>query len=58
MFKVLADFTEAFEELNDLPPAVSIFGSARTKRDDYFYEQTIKMSQELSNHERVSAVFT
>ncbi len=50
MFKVLADFTEAFEELNDLPPAVSIFGSARTKRDDYFYEQTIKMSQELSKN--------
>ena len=34
MFRVMSDFTEAFEELNNLPPAVSIFGSARTNEDD------------------------
>lgn len=50
MFKILADFTEAFEELNDLPPAVSIFGSARTKRDDVYYQKTVEISQELSKN--------
>ena len=49
IFKIIADFTDVFEELNALPPAVSIFGSARTPRDDYYYKQTYKLSQLLSN---------
>lgn len=49
MFKVLADFTDAFEELNDLPPAVSIFGSARTPDDDIYYTKAVKISQRLSD---------
>jgi uncharacterized protein (TIGR00730 family) len=48
MFKILADFTDAFEELNELPPAVSIFGSARTPQNDYFYKKTVELSAKLS----------
>lgn len=48
MFKILADFTDAFEELNELPPAVSIFGSARTPHDDYYYKKTVELSAKLS----------
>lgn len=49
MFKVIADFTDAFEELNTIPPAVSIFGSARTHEDSIYYQKTLEMSQKLSN---------
>lgn len=48
MFKVIADFTDAFEELNTIPPAISIFGSARTKEDSIYYKEAVKLSQELS----------
>ncbi len=48
MFRVMSDFTEAFEELNSLPPAVSIFGSARTNEDDYYYAKAYELSQKLS----------
>ena len=29
--RILSEFVEGFEELSDLPPAVSVFGSARNK---------------------------
>jgi hypothetical protein len=48
MFKVIADFTDAFEELNSIPPAVSIFGSARTKPDNPYYEKAFELSKKLS----------
>lgn len=49
MFKVIADFTDAFEELNTIPPAVSIFGSARTKEDEIYYEKAYEISKKLSS---------
>ncbi len=48
MFRVMSDFTDAFEELNSLPPAVSIFGSARTSEDDPYYRKTLELSTALS----------
>jgi len=48
MFKVIADFTDAFEELNEIPPAVSIFGSARTKEHEKYYQKAYEISQKLS----------
>ena len=48
MFRVLSDFTDAFEELDDLPPAVSIFGSAREKPGEYYYEKATEISKGLS----------
>ena len=38
MFKVIAELVEGFEVLNKLNPCVSIFGSARTKPDDKYYQ--------------------
>jgi uncharacterized protein (TIGR00730 family) len=38
MFKVIAEFVDGFEKLNTLGPCVSIFGSARTKPDDKYYQ--------------------
>ena len=49
MFKVLAEFVDGFEKLNKLGPCISIFGSARTKPDNKYYQITIDISRALVN---------
>ncbi len=38
IFKIMAEFVEAFEKLAKIGPCVSIFGSARTKSNHAYYE--------------------
>jgi len=47
LFRVMSDFTDAFEELEDLPPAVSIFGSARAKESDIYYQKAMEIAKKL-----------
>ncbi len=56
LFKVIGDFTDVYEKLSTLPPAVSIFGSARTPREDKYYKAACKISKILS--ERGYAIIT
>ncbi len=42
IFKIMAEFVEGFEELGNIGPAVSIFGSARSTPDQKYY----KLAQE------------
>jgi uncharacterized protein (TIGR00730 family) len=37
IFRILAEFVDGFESLSSIGPAVTIFGSARMKRDDPYY---------------------
>lgn len=39
VFRIMAEFVEGFEQLSDLGPAVTIFGSARTSRRDPLYKK-------------------
>ena len=48
LFKILAEFVEGFETLGDLYPAVSIFGSARSKPGDETYELTYRIAYKLA----------
>ena len=48
MFKVIAELVDGFEILNQLPPCISIFGSARTKPDHKWYLDATKIASELS----------
>jgi uncharacterized protein (TIGR00730 family) len=48
LFKIMAEFVEGFESLNDVHPCVSIFGSARTKPDDPVYKQTVDIASKLA----------
>ncbi|GMR04746.1 MAG: TIGR00730 family Rossman fold protein [Thermodesulfobacteriota bacterium] len=50
LFRILSEFIEGFDELSDLGPAVSIFGSARAKRTDEFYKKTVEIAQLLSQN--------
>jgi len=38
IFKIIGEFVEGVEALHELGPAVSIFGSARTKPEDAYYK--------------------
>ena len=48
LFKVIGDFTDVYDELCTLPPAVSIFGSARTQEDSEYYKSAYEISKILS----------
>ncbi|MEJ2587226.1 MAG: TIGR00730 family Rossman fold protein [Deltaproteobacteria bacterium] len=47
IFHIMAEFVEGFEELPEVFPAVSIFGSARTQPGSEMYETTFKTAQLL-----------
>jgi len=45
MFKVIAEFVDGYERLNDIGPCVSIFGSARTKPDNRYYKLATEIAK-------------
>ena len=47
VFRVMGEFVEGFETLSEVGPAVSIFGSARTKPGTPNYELGVAVSKEL-----------
>jgi uncharacterized protein (TIGR00730 family) len=49
IFRVMAEFTEGFEELASVGPAVSIFGSARARPDERYYKLAEQTATELAN---------
>ena len=49
IFRIMAEFTEGYEELASVGPAVSIFGSARIKPGHRWYEFTVELSRQLSD---------
>lgn len=48
MFKVISEFVEGFERLNEIGPCVSIFGSARTKPTDRYYKLAVEIARRLT----------
>ena len=48
MFRIMAEFTEGFEELASVGPAVSIFGSSRTPPGHPHYELAAETAAEVS----------
>ncbi len=49
VFKIIADFVKGFDELGELGPSVTIFGSARTDKDNLYYKEAEKLSSMLAN---------
>jgi len=50
VFRIQSELVEGFETLNDLGPAVSIFGSSRMKPGSYYYEKAIELGKKLSDN--------
>lgn len=48
IFRVMAEFVEGFDELGTVGPAVSFFGSARTKPDEPYYQLAHKTAYEIA----------
>lgn len=49
VFRIIADFVKGFDDLGDLGPSVTIFGSARTKDNDFHYKEAQKLSRMLGD---------
>ncbi|TXB64117.1 LOG family protein [Phaeodactylibacter luteus] len=49
MFKVISEFVDGFETLNQMGPCVSIFGSARTKPENPYYKLAVDISRLLTD---------
>ncbi|TCJ16311.1 TIGR00730 family Rossman fold protein [Parasulfuritortus cantonensis] len=49
MFEIMAEFVEATERLAPIRPAVTIFGSARVKSGNPYYQLTETIAHKLSN---------
>lgn len=48
IFKIMAEFVQAFETLSKIGPCVSIFGSARTKPDNTYYKMGEDIAEKLT----------
>ncbi len=46
IFRIMAEFVEGFETLSRVGPCVTIFGSARTPKQDPYYQLTVAVARE------------
>jgi uncharacterized protein (TIGR00730 family) len=49
VFKIMGEFVEGFETLRPVWPSVSIFGSARARRGQRYYRDTVRIAEALSD---------
>jgi uncharacterized protein (TIGR00730 family) len=50
IFKIMGEFVTGYEKLSKIGPCVSIFGSARTKPDDKYYQLAENIAKNLSDN--------
>lgn len=48
IFKIMGEFVSGFEKMSAIGPCVSIFGSARTKEGDPYYELATRIAKSIS----------
>jgi uncharacterized protein (TIGR00730 family) len=46
-FKIMGEFVSGFEQMGMIKPCVSIFGSARTKPTDSYYNETVEIAEKI-----------
>ncbi len=47
VFKIMGEFVDGYEKMSKIGPCVSVFGSARTKEDDKFYELATTIAKDI-----------
>jgi len=47
IFKIMAEFVEGYEKMARIGPSISVFGSARTKRESPYYSAAVETSKLL-----------
>ena len=48
MFKIMSEFVDGFEKMEQFGPCISIFGSARTKPDHLHYKMAVDIAEKLA----------
>jgi len=48
IFRIMAEFVDSFETLSQVGPGVTVFGSARTRPSDPYYQATVELSKALA----------
>lgn len=48
IFKIIAEFVEGYERMAKIGPCISVFGSARTKPENPYYELGVEVSKLLA----------
>ncbi len=48
IFKIMSEFVEGYERMSKIGPCVSIFGSARTKPDNKYFQLAIEIAEKLA----------
>lgn len=49
VFKIMGEFVEGFDRMGRVGPCVSIFGSARLKEDNPYYQQAVQLSEMITD---------
>ena len=47
MFRIMSEFVDAYDKMDKIGPCVSIFGSARTKPENPYYQLSVKIAERL-----------
>jgi uncharacterized protein (TIGR00730 family) len=50
IFRIMAEFVDSFQTMSQVGPAVTIFGSARTKTSDRYYKAAAEIAKGLAKH--------
>src|SRR5208282_3140625 len=50
IFRIMAEFVDSFQTMSQVGPAVTIFGSARTKTNDKYYRAAVEIAKGLARH--------
>jgi len=48
IFKIMSEFVEAYDRMAKIGPCVSIFGSARTKEENPYYQESVALAEKLA----------
>lgn len=48
IFKIMSEFVEGYERMARIGPCISIFGSARTKDENVYYQLAVEIGQKLA----------
>ena len=50
IFRIMSEFVDSFQTMSQIGPAVTIFGSARTKPNDKYYRAAVAIAKGLAQH--------
>lgn len=48
LFKIMGEFVNGFEKMSKIGPCISVFGSARTKKEGKYYQLAVEISKSIA----------